>query len=217
MSVNGVSGANNASATTQLARVQPNGTIEITFGGKKTTVSKADSERFLETYNYVNYVAQRIAELEAAKVSGLDDDEVTELANLRSVLAKQREVTSFEVSPDGRSVVFTMKKNINAEEFKALFYIDDDGAFRDELKKEALSDGVWAEAHTYTNEGQPYSGYDDAWMAGVTSFENGVVLREEPDGHYYPDYTGATLTRGSSYSVGQSYIDPPNKPWYQWW
>lgn len=213
MGVNGVSGAGGVGTSPQITKVNNNGTIEITFQGKKQTV---DADDFTEMYNYVNYVSMRIAELEAKGVN-MNSSERVELGDLKSKLARQRAAASFEVMPDGSGVVFTLKQNINVEEFKALFYIDDDGAFRDELKEGALFDGVWQEAHTYTDEGHPYSGYDDAWMAGVTSFENGVVLREEPDGHYYPDYTGATLAKGSSYTIGQSYIDPPNKPWYQFW
>ena len=215
MGVNGVSGVNAASATTQVAVVQSNGTIEITFGGQKATVSIADSERFLETYNKVNYVAQRISTLEA-KGTNIDSDEKNELTNLRQTLAKQRQYASFEVSPDGKSVVFKMKKDINAEEFKKLFYIED-GAFRDELKQEALHDGVLAGMdRTYSKEGEPYSGYDDAWMVGVTSFENGVELKENPDGGYYPDYTGATLSRFGSYTVAQGKVDPPKEGLFGW-
>lgn len=214
MTVNGVSGAGGVGSSPQITKVNSDGTIEISFKGKKHTV---DADDFTEMYNYVNYVAIEIAELEKKGENMTSSDRV-KLRDLKSKLARQRAAASFEVKPDGSGVVFTLKQDINVEEFKALFYIDDAGAFRDELKKEALYDGVWAGAdRTYSEEGEPYSDYDDAWMVGVTRFENGVVLKEDPDGHYYPDYTGATLTKGSSYYVGQSYIDPPNKPWYQFW
>ena len=216
MSVNGVSGAGGVGSSPQITKVNSDGTIEISFQGNKQTVNADD---FTEMYNYVNCVAMEIAELEA-KGDAMTSSDRVKLGDLKSKLARQRAAASFEVKPDGSGVVFTLKQDINVEEFKALFYIDDAGAFRDELKKEAFAEGRWADAddgRAYSSEGEPYSDWFDAWCSGVERFENGVAIKTDPDGHLYPDYTGATLSKGCSYTVGQSYIDPPNKPWYQFW
>ena len=225
MGVNGVSATGGAYATTQVATVQPNGTIEIDFNGKKVTVSKSDAEKFMETYNKLNYPSMRIAELEEKQAEALenneklDEDDAKELAELKTLLKNQRETASFEVSSDGSSVVFKLKKDINVEEFKKLFNVET-GVFRERFKKDALHDGVYAgESRTYSKDGEAYLNYDDAWMAGVTEFENGVKLVEEPDGHFYPDYSGVSLQKGDSYTISEDDIDlhSDQKPWYQFW
>ena len=215
MSVNGVSGAGGVGSSPQITKVNTDGTIEISFKGQKQTV---DADDFTEMYNYVNSVAMEIAELEA-KGDNMTSSDRVELGNLRAKLARQRTVANFEVKPDGSGVIFTLKQDINVEEFKDLFYIDDAGAFRKYLKEEAFSEGRWAPedaGRSSSEPGQPYTDWFDAWCAGVSTFENGVMIKTDPEGHLYPDYTGATLTRGSSFDVDKDYIDSPNKPWYVW-
>ena len=216
--IDGISGVSAFTPTTSVSNARSDGAIEISFGSG-TNAQSTDSG---DIYNYLNYVANRIAELK--KESNLSSSERCELAELERKLAQQKEVCDFSVSADGKTVTFRIKKDINVEAFKDLFYIDA-GAFRNELKSEALADGNEVIGVEKNDAGETipiYSGsyrdWFDAELVGVMSFSNGVVLERTPDGKIYPNYTGATLRAGWSYDVGQSYIDPPNRSfWDSWW
>lgn len=216
--IDGISGVSAFTPTTSVSNARSDGAIEISF----KSGSNAQSTDRGDIYNYLNYVANRIAELK--EEGDLSSSEQRELAELERKLAQQKEVCAFSVSADGKTVTFRIKKDINVEAFKDLFYIDA-GAFRKELKSEALAEGNEVIGFERNDAGETipiysgsYNDWFDAWSSGVERFENGVAIETDPEGHLYPDYTGATLRAGWSYDVGQSYIDPPNRSfWDSWW
>lgn len=216
--IDGISGVSAFTPTTSVSNARSDGAIEISF---KSGTNAQSTDRG-DIYNYLNYVANRIAELK--EEGNLSSSERRELAELERKLEQQKEVCDFSVSADGKTVTFRIKKDINVEVFKDLFYIDA-GAFRDELNEEAFADGNVVTHYEKDANGDvtpiysgSYKNWGQAESEGVMSFSNGVVLKRTPDGNLYPDYTGVTLRAGSSYSVGQSYIDPPNRHfWDSWW
>lgn len=223
MSVNAVSGKNGVTSTQKTAGLhEENGKMVVNFQGKKYTLTKKQVEQYNEALYNVNYARNRIDSLKhklAAKDLSTEDRQKysTELKNLQAVYAKQQETANFEISPTGEVVSFTMKKDIPAEAFKELFYIED-GALRSDLKKEALADGIGVEKDASGERlNLPYASYDDAMFgSGVSSFSNGVFLEYIDDaGHYQPVYSKAVLYSGNTYSVSSSAIDPyKDAPWY---
>jgi len=199
-------------------RHNADGTATLIFQGKQVTLTKKQAEKYNETFFAMHYVDNRITKLEAeiAKTTDADDKAAlqAELTELRAKQAKQREYVSYEIGQDGATVNFTIKKPINVEDFKRLFYLSD-GALRKHLKSEALYDGYEVDKD---HEG-PFYGYDDARSWGVNHFSNGVYLEDIDDaGHYLPVYSRATLSAGDKFSIHSSWVDPPSdKPWYQFW
>jgi len=233
MGVNGVSN-NNALSTSSNQTVTSfsDGTITVDFNGKKVNLTSAERERFEEVQDFMTRAVRRYNALKVKQESlenqkkDLSESEKKEMDGLKIIVAERAQTASFEITPDAKNVIFKLKKDVNVEEFKRLFGIKT-GEFRKQFKEEALHDGIYAgERRTYTKNGEAYSGYDDAWMAGVTEFENGVKLVEEPDGHYYPDYSGVVLSAGMVYEIPVSKISivdeyedvhPAPKSRYQFW
>ena len=181
MSVKSVSGAQGSvpAQTTQGIR-EENGKMVVDFHGKKYTLTKQEAERYNEVLYNINYVRNRIDSLKnklsAGNLSAEDKQTYSaELQALQDKYVKQQEAASFEISPKGDVVSFTMKKDMPAEVFKDLFYIED-GALRAPLRREALADGIGVEKDaTGERLNAPFASYDEAMMNGVTSFSNGVI------------------------------------------
>ena len=224
MSVKSVSGAQGSvpAQTTQGIR-EENGKMVVNFHGKKYTLTKQEAERYNEVLYNINYVRNRIDSLKnklsAGNLSAEDKQTYSaELQALQDKYVKQQEAASFEISPKGDVVSFTMKKDMPAEVFKDLFYIED-GALRAPLRREALADGIGVEKAELDRLNAPYASYDEAMMSGVRSFSNGVFLEDIDDaGHYQPVYSRAILYDGNTYSVHSSNIDPyKDAPFYTRW
>lgn len=225
MSVNSVSGKNGASSAQSTSGVrEENGKLVVNFQGKKYTLTKKQAEQYDEVLYNVNYVRNRIDSLKnklAAKDLSAEDKQnySAELAKLQAQYEKQQKSASFELSPTGEVVSFTMKKDMPAETLKELFYIED-GALRDDLKKEAFMDGIGVEKDADNQRlNGPFVSYDEAKLYGVESFSNGVYLEDIDDaGHYQPVYSKAILYSGQKYSVSSSAIDPyKDAPFYTRW
>ncbi len=227
--VNKVSAPQSTNGTQGTSQIhQENGKVVLSFKGKKYELTKKQADQYNELLYNLNYTKNRIGELKAemgAKgVSAERKAEIqAELKTLQAKYAKQQATASFDILPAGNGdmyVAFNMKKDINAEEFKKLFNIED-GALRYSLKKEALEDGIGIEKMHERDENKPFATYDDAMMTGGLPFEfsNGVVLVPSDDaGHYYPDYSGANLYGGQTYNVAGAYVDAPEtKPWWKFW
>ena len=138
---------------------------------------------------------------------------------LQDKYVKQQEAASFEISPKGDVVSFTMKKDMPAEVFKDLFYIED-GALRAPLRREALADGIGVEKDaTGERLNAPFASYDEAMMNGVTSFSNGVYLEPVGDrGNYQPVYSKSILYKGDEIPISSDKVDPhKDTPWYKKW
>ena len=227
--VTGVSAAQGANSTASTAGVrEENGTMVLNFKGQKYKLTRQQADQYNELMYNLNYTKNRIGELKAelgAKgVSAERKAEIqAELKPLQEKYAKQQATASFDILPSGNGnmyVAFNVKKDINAEEFKKLFNLED-GALRYSLKKEALEDGIGVEKVYERDDNKPYGSYDEAMMTeGLpVEFYNGVRLVESDDaGHYYPDYTKATLSAGGTYDVAGSYVEAPDaKPWWKFW
>ena len=225
MSVNSVSGAQGSvpAQTTQGIR-EENGKMVVTFGGKKYTLTKKQAEQYNEVLYNVNYVRNRIDSLKNKLSAGnlSTEDKQTysaELQALQDKYVKQQEAASFEISPKGDVVSFTMKKDMPAEVFKDLFYIED-GALRAPLRREALADGIGVEKDaTGERLNAPFASYDEAMMNGVTSFSNGVYLEPVGDrGNYQPVYSKSILYKGDEIPISSDKVDPhKDTPWYKKW
>lgn len=225
MSVKSVSGAQGSvpAQTTQGIR-EENGKMVVDFHGKKYTLTKQEAERYNEVLYNINYVRNRIDSLKnklsAGNLSAEDKQTYSaELQALQDKYVKQQEAASFEISPKGDVVAFTMKKDIPAETFKELFSIED-GAFRGYLKKEALKDGIGVEKDaTGERLNAPFASYDEAMMNGVTSFSNGVYLEPVGDrGNYQPVYSKSILYKGDEIPISSDKVDPhKDTPWYKKW
>lgn len=223
MSVKSVSGAQGSvpAQTTQGIR-EENGKMVVTFGGKKYTLTKKQAEQYNEVLYNVNYVRNRIDSLKtklADKTLDAEDRQKysEELKDLQEKYAKQQEAASFEISPKGDVVSFTMKKDMPAEVFKDLFYIED-GALRAPLRREALADGIGVEKDaTGERLNAPFASYDEAMMNGVTSFSNGVYLEPVGDrGNYQPVYSKSILYKGDEIPISSDKVDPHKDiPWYK--
>lgn len=218
--VTGVSTAQGAQASQSTSSVRErNGKMVLSFKGEQYELTKKQAEQYNELMYNLNYTKNRIGELKAelgAKgVSAERKAEIqAELKPLQEKYAKQQATASFDILPSASGsmyVAFNVKKDINAEEFKKLFNLED-GALRYSLKKEALEDGIGVEKIYERDDNKPYGSYDEAMMTeGLpVEFYNGVRLVESDDaGHYYPDYTKATLSAGSTYNVAGSYVEAP--------
>lgn len=225
MSVKSVSGAQGSvpAQTTQGIR-EENGKMVVTFGGKKYTLTKKQAEQYNEVLYNVNYVRNRIDSLKnklsAGNLSAEDKQTYSaELQALQDKYVKQQEAASFEISPKGDVVSFTMKKDMPAEVFKDLFYIED-GALRAPLRREALADGIGVEKDaTGERLNAPFASYDEAMMNGVTSFSNGVYLEPVGDrGNYQPVYSKSILYKGDEIPISSDKVDPhKDTPWYKKW
>ncbi len=69
------------------------------------------------------------------------------LEKMKDIQQKRFEMADYEIAPTGKSVKFTMKRDVGVEDFKNTFFIGD-GAFRDVLKKEyqnGTDNGVFVE------------------------------------------------------------------------
>lgn len=229
--VNAVSGAQGPQGAKSVSGVTTeNGKIVLNFQGEKYPLTKKQAEQYNEILYNLNYTKNRIgelkAELEAKGVSAKRKAEIqAELKPLQEKYAKQQAAASFDILPaqdGGMYVAFKMKKDIKAEEFKSLYNLED-GAFRYSLKQEALEDGRGVEKTYQMDIDKPYTSYDDAMMTHgydyPIRFSNGVALVASDDaGHYYPDYSNATLSAGSTYNVDGSYVEAPDaKPWWKFW
>lgn len=231
MAVSGVNGAQGAKGVTPNHYVRnSDGSIIISFNGKQQKLTGKAKERYEDTFAKVYAVENRIAVLEEQladpKLSESEKAKLTE--ELNQMKEKDRLIKStvdIEIQPDGETVTFKLKKDINAEEFKKLFDLKD-GLFREYLQKEALRDGIGVEDKRYHPDaiGSPYSSYDEVLMTEgwiqpgeVHEFSNGVKLVPSDDaGHYYPDYTGGTLYAGDTFNIKVSNITT-NDPWYKFW
>ena len=224
MSVSSVSGVNGGAAPQQTSGIrEENGKMVVTFGGKKYTLTKKQAEQYNEVLYNVNYVRNRIDSLKnklsAGNLSAEDKQTYSaELQALQDKYVKQQEAASFEISPKGDVVSFTMKKDMPAEVFKDLFYIED-GALRAPLRREALADGIGVEKAELDRLNAPYASYDEAMMSGVSNFSNGVYLEYTDEaGHYQPVYSRAILYDGATYTISSSDIDPyKDAPFYIRW
>ncbi len=225
MSVKSVSGAQGSvpAQTTQGIR-EENGKMVVDFHGKKYTLTKQEAERYNEVLYNINYVRNRIDSLKnklsAGNLSAEDKQTYSaELQALQDKYVKQQEAASFEISPKGDVVSFTMKKDMPAEVFKDLFYIED-GALRAPLRREALADGIGVEKDaTGERLNAPFASYDEAMMNGVTSFSNGVYLEPVGDrGNYQPVYSKSILYKGDEIPISSDKVDPhKDTPWYKKW
>lgn len=225
MSVSSVSGVNGRAAPQQTSGIrEENGKMVVDFHGKKYTLTKQEAERYNEVLYNINYVRNRIDSLKnklsAGNLSAEDKQTYSaELQALQDKYVKQQEAASFEISPKGDVVSFTMKKDMPAEVFKDLFYIED-GALRAPLRREALADGIGVEKDaTGERLNAPFASYDEAMMNGVTSFSNGVYLEPVGDrGNYQPVYSKSILYKGDEIPISSDKVDPhKNTPWYKKW
>lgn len=233
MSVNATHGVNGTTKATVASYVKnKDGSITINFRGKPQKISGKDAERYTETFAKVYAVPMKIAEIEGKladpNISAKEKTKLTtELKDLKQKAAEQRAAANIEISPDGKNVYFTLKKNINVEKFKELFNIET-GTFREHLTKVALQDGVNVSKRPGGSAlSAPFASYDEARDAlggfrdgKPLEFSNGVKLvpTTNPDGEelYCPDYTGCSLYRGTTFDINEDCIDD-GKPWYQFW
>lgn len=209
---------------TKVGLHEEKGKMVVFFGGEKYVLTKQQAEQYNEVLYNVNYVRNRIDTLKtklADKNLDADDKQKysAELKDLQEKYAKQQEYASFEISPTGESVTFTLKQDVIAENLKDVFYIKD-GMFREPLKEEALRDGIGVEKDaTGERLDAPFASYDEAMMNGIKSFSNGVYLEDIDDaGHYQPVYSRAILSRGTTYTIPASSLDPyKDAPFYTRW
>lgn len=224
MSVPSVSGVNGGTAPQSTSGIrEENGKMVVNFRGKKYELTKKQAEQYNEVLYNVNYVRNRIDSLKTKLADKTLDSEdkqkySAELNEMQEKYAKQQEYASFEISPTGDAVTFTVKKDVPAETLKDLFYIED-GALRAPLQREALADGIGIEKAELDRLNAPYASYDEAMMSGVREFSNGVYLEDIDDaGHYQPVYSKAILYDGHTYSVSSSYVEPyKDAPFYTRW
>lgn len=133
--------------------------------------------------------------LNTAKYKNIQD----RLERLQGQAKLRAEMADFQVSRDGKTVVFTLNDYYTAETFKKTFGIKD-GALRTALGREAVAESG--------EEGNAsYSSFEAAKRDGVTRFANGVFIERNWFGVDKVNYSHAIMQAGRQYSVDASFLE----------
>jgi len=121
-----------------------------------------------------------------------------QLERLQGQAKLRAEMADFQVSRDGKTVVFTLNDYYTAETFKKAFGIKD-GALRTALGREAV-------AESGIEGNKSYSSFEAAKRDGVTRFANGVFIERNWFGVDKVNYSHAIMQAGRQYSVDASFL-----------
>ena len=145
MSTNGVSAVSDVNAAQGTSKLKSvNGKPVINFKGKKYELTPKQVEQYNELWAALSSEKMKVAELQQELAKTTDPDDKRELKDAIAVhtarYAEQVVAATFDIVPvgkEGMEVVFKMKKNMSAEDFKRVFNLEE-GALRPALKLEAF-------------------------------------------------------------------------------